>query len=107
MYRGIGQESARIRLHRAEPRSPGLTGKEYISIAFAFYVVHEVSDIAHLMREIFTLLVQGGTFLIVEPKSGVSASEYEKTVDIAASVGFHTVNSPSVFLSRALLLRKD
>jgi ubiquinone/menaquinone biosynthesis C-methylase UbiE len=97
----------RIRLHKAEPRLMGLTGKENISVAFAFYVVHEVPDIAHLMREVFTLLVPGGTFLIVEPKFAVSASEFEKTLSITDSVGFHKISSPSVFLSRAILLGKD
>lgn len=98
---------SRIRLHKAEPHTLALTEPEHITVAFAFYVVHEVPDTAHLMREVFSLLVPGGTFLIVEPKFVVSAAEFEKTLAIAASVGFRRVNAPSVFLSRAVLLRKD
>ncbi|MDD1678196.1 MAG: class I SAM-dependent methyltransferase [Methanomicrobiales archaeon] len=98
---------SRIRLLKAEPQSLGLTEPEHITVAFAFYVVHEVPDIARLMREVFTLLVQGGTFLIVEPKFVVSAAEFEKTILMAISAGFRRVSSPSVFLSRAVLLRKD
>ncbi len=59
------------------------------------------------MQEVFTLLVPRGTFLIVEPKLIVSAAEFEKTFAIAASAGFRRVSTPSVFLSRAVLLRKD
>ena len=98
---------SRIRLHKAEPGSLALTGPENVSVAFAYYVVHEVPDAAHLMLEVYTHLVPGGTFLIVEPKFEVSASEFETTLALAVSAGFRKVNSPSVFLSRAVLLRKD
>ena len=98
---------SRIRLHKAEPDSLGLTGPEQISVAFAYYVIHEIPDQAHLMQEVFPLLVPGGTFLIVEPKFEVSVSEFENTVAAAVSAGFRRVSSPSVFLSRAALLRKD
>jgi len=98
---------SRIRLHKAEPHSLGLKEPECITVALAFYVVHEVPDTAQLMREVFALLVPGGTFLIVEPKFIVSAAEFEKTLAIAASAGFRRVSTPSVFLSRAVLLRKD
>lgn len=98
---------SRIRLHKAKPLSLGLTEPECISVAFACYVIHEVPDRAHLMQEVYTQLVPGGIFLIVEPKFEVSASEFEMTLDLAASAGFHKINPPSVFLSRAVLLRKD
>jgi ubiquinone/menaquinone biosynthesis C-methylase UbiE len=98
---------SRIRLHKAEPKSLGIAEPERINVAFAFYVVHEVPDAARLMREVFTLLVPGGTSLIVEPKFVVSAAEFEKTLAMAASAGFRKVDTPFVFLSRAVLLRKN
>jgi ubiquinone/menaquinone biosynthesis C-methylase UbiE len=97
----------RIRLQKAEPESLGLAGPERITVAFAFYVVHEVPDAARLMREVFTLLAPGGTFIIVEPKFVVSAAEFEQTLAMAASAGFRRAESPSVFMSRAVLFRKD
>lgn len=98
---------SRIRLHKAEPQSLGLAETERINVAFAFYVVHEVPDAARLIREVFALLVPGGTFLIVEPKFIVSAAEFEETLTMAASSGFHRVGAPFVFMSRAVLLRKN
>jgi len=98
---------SRIRLHKAGPQSLGLEEPERFTVAFAFYVVHEVPDAARLMQEVFALLAPSGTFLIVEPKFVVSAAEFEKTLAMAASAGFRRVNSPSVFLSRAVLLKKD
>jgi len=98
---------SRIRLHKAEPQSLGLAEPGSIDIAFAFYVVHEVPDAARLIQEVFTLLAPGGKFLIVEPKFIVSAAEFKTSLAIAASTGFIRVCSPSFFLSRAVLLRKD
>jgi ubiquinone/menaquinone biosynthesis C-methylase UbiE len=98
---------SRIRIHKAEPHSLGLVEPECITVAFAFYVVHEVPDAARLMREVFILLVPGGTFLIIEPKFVVSAAEFKKTLAMAASTGFRIVDLPYVFLSRTALLRKQ
>jgi len=98
---------SRIRLHKAEPQSLGLAEPERINVAFAFYVVHEVPDAARLMQEILALLAPGGTFLIVELKFVVSTAEFEKTLVMAASAGFRTVDTPFVFLSLAVLLRKN
>jgi ubiquinone/menaquinone biosynthesis C-methylase UbiE len=98
---------SRIRLHKAKPQSLGLAEPGRINVALAFYVVHEVPDAARLMQEVFSILVPGGTFLVVEPKFVVSAAEFEKTLAIAASAGFRRVDAPPVFLSRAVLLRKE
>jgi ubiquinone/menaquinone biosynthesis C-methylase UbiE len=97
---------SRIRLHKANPQSLGLSEPGQINVALAFYVVHEVPDAARLMQEVYTLLVSGGRFLIVEPKYVVSAVEFEKTIAIARSAGFRIDSFPSVFLSRSALLKK-
>jgi ubiquinone/menaquinone biosynthesis C-methylase UbiE len=96
----------RIRLHKAVPDSLGLAEAGRINVALAFYVIHEVPDAERLMQEVFSLLVQGGTYLIVEPMFVVSASEFEKTLALAISAGFRRADEPSVFLSRAVLLMK-
>ena len=98
---------SRIRLHKANPQSLGLSESGRINVAFAVYVVHEVPDAAWLMQEVFALLAPGGTFLIVEPMFVVSAAEFEKTIAMATSAGFYRDRSPSVFLSRSALLMKD
>jgi ubiquinone/menaquinone biosynthesis C-methylase UbiE len=101
---GLG---ARIRLHKAEPQSLGLEYPGRIDVAFGFCVVHEVPDPARLMREVFSLLAPGGIFLIAEPKHEVSPGEFEETLAMAASAGFHKIGTPFVLRSHAVLLIKD
>jgi len=98
---------ARIRLHKAEPQSLVLEYPGHIDVALGVYVVHEVPDAARLMQEVFSLLVPGGTFLIAEPKHEVPADEFETTLAMAASAGFHKVGTPFVLRSHTALLRKD
>jgi ubiquinone/menaquinone biosynthesis C-methylase UbiE len=98
---------ARIRFHKAGPQSLVLECPGRIDVAFGFCVVHEVSDPARLMQEVFTLLVPRGTFLIAEPKHEVPADEFEKTLAMAAAAGFHRIGTPFVLRSRTALLRKD
>ncbi len=63
-------------------------------------------DRVRLIQEVHALLVRG-TFLIVESMVIVSAAEFQKTLAMATSAGFRMVSSPSVFLSRTALFRKD
>jgi ubiquinone/menaquinone biosynthesis C-methylase UbiE len=99
--------SSRIRLHKADPDSLGLAETGSINVVFAIYVIHEVPHAARLIQEVFTLLAPGGTFLVAEPMFVVSASEFQKTLEMAASAGFRMVGSPFIFLSRTALFRKD
>jgi len=98
---------ARIRLHKAEPHSLVLEYPESIDVAFGCCVVHEVADAARLMQEVFSLMATGGIFLIAEPKHEISADEFETTLAMAASAGFHKVGTPFVLRSHTALLRKD
>ena len=96
----------RIRLHKAEPLSLALELPGSVDVALGVCVIHEVPDAARLMREVFSLLVPGGTFLIAEPKHEVPAYEFEKTLAMAASAGFYKVGTPFVLWSHTALLRK-
>ena len=98
---------ARIRFHKAEPHSLVLEYPGRIDVAFGCCVVHEVPDAARLMREVFSLLVPGGTFLIAEPKHEVPSDEFEKTLAMAASAGFRMAGIPFVLRSHTALLSKD
>lgn len=97
----------RIQFHRAEQQSLVLEYPGGIDVAFGCCVIHEVPDAARLMKEIFSLLVIGGTFLIVEPKHEVPADEFETTLAMAASAGFRRVGSPFVLWSHSALLIKE
>jgi ubiquinone/menaquinone biosynthesis C-methylase UbiE len=98
---------ARIRLHKAEPQSLVLEYPGRIDVALGVCVVHEVPDAARLMREVFSLLVPGGMYLIAEPKHEVSADEFEKTLAMAVSAGFRKIGTPFVLRSHTALLRKE
>ena len=98
---------SRIRVHKAEPETLGLTEYGQINFALAFYVVHEVPDARKLFEEISNLLAPGGKVLIVEPKFHVSADEFNKSVEIARSVGLSVLENRKIFLSRAVVMQKD
>ena len=98
---------ARIRLHKAEPQSLVLEYPGRIDVALGVCVIHEVPDAARLMREVFSLLVPGGTFLIAEPKHEVPADEFDTTLAMAVSAGFRRVGTPFVLRSWTALFRKD
>jgi len=98
---------ARIRLHKAEPQSLGLEYPGRIDVAFGFCVVHEVPDAARLMREVFSLLAPGGTFLIAEPKHEIPMDEFETTLEMAASAGFRRAGTPFVLRSHTARFRKE
>ncbi|MDP3564929.1 MAG: methyltransferase domain-containing protein [Methanoregula sp.] len=101
---GLG---GRIRLHKAEPQSLALDYPGRIDVAFGFCVVHEVHDPERLMREVFSLLAPGGTFLIAEPKHEIPMDEFETTLEMAASAGFHKIGTPFILRSHTALLIKD
>ncbi|MFA6362712.1 class I SAM-dependent methyltransferase [Methanoregula sp.] len=101
---GLG---ARIRLHKAGPHSLALEYPGRIDVAFGLCVIHEVSDPARLVQEVYSLLAPGGTFLIAEPKHEVSRDEFETDLSMAASAGFRRVGTPFVLRSRTALFRKD
>ena len=98
---------SRIRVHKAEPETLALTEYGQINFALAFYVVHEVPDARKLFEEISNLLAPGGKVLIVEPKFHVSADEFNKSVEIARSVGLSVLENRKIFLSRAVVMQKD
>ena len=99
--------ATRIRFHKTEPQSLALESSARVDVAFGCCVIHEVPEPARLMQEVFTLLVPGGTFLIAEPKHEVPADEFETTLAVAASAGFHRIGTPFVLRSRTALFRKD
>jgi len=99
----------RIRTHRCEPDSIGLSPEPGGSIdaAFAIFVVHEVPDPKRLFREIAALLVPGGMLFISEPPFVVSGREFCDTISRARSAGLVPVETRLFFLNRAAVLRKE
>jgi ubiquinone/menaquinone biosynthesis C-methylase UbiE len=94
----------RIQLLVSTPDRIGVTGP--IDFALAFWMVHEVRQPEPFLREIFTALKPGGKLLIVEPRIHVPGPAFERTVNLAGSLGFVVTGRPRVRLSRAVLLSK-
>ncbi|KUG20441.1 MAG: class I SAM-dependent methyltransferase [Methanomicrobiaceae archaeon] len=97
---------SRIRIHRTSADTLGLTGYGPFDFILAFYVIHELPDAGRCFCEIAPLLRPGGRMLIAEPKSRISAGDFERVVATAAAAGLVPVEMPAVFLSRAALMEK-
>ena len=99
----------RIRTHRCEPDTLGLSPERDGSIdaAFAIFVVHEVPDPGRLFREVAALLVPGGILFISEPPFIVSGREFRATISRAEQAGLRLVEARFFFLNRAAVLMKE
>jgi hypothetical protein len=70
-------------------------------------MVHEVPDQQALLSEVRNLLKPEARFLLVEPKIHVTASDFQKTVNIARTIGLKPGAEPKVRLSRAVLFASN
>jgi len=99
--------SDRIETRTCSANSLGLGDLEgKVDFALAYAVVHEVGDAARFLAEIGDVLVNGGRFLIAEPKGHVSQEALEKTAATARDAGLSIIDRPDVKRSRAVLLEK-
>jgi ubiquinone/menaquinone biosynthesis C-methylase UbiE len=60
----------------------------------AFYMLHEVPDMTHTLKEMKALLNIGGRILAVEPKMHVSKAGFKRLLDRAEEIGLKTVDLP-------------
>jgi ubiquinone/menaquinone biosynthesis C-methylase UbiE len=72
--------------HLSSPDSLGI--KEQVNFILAFWMVHEVPDRKMLLNELFSVLKDNGTFLLVEPPFHVTKANFAKTVNLAVQAGF-------------------
>lgn len=91
-------------MHKSGEHKIGLS--ENVDLVLAFYVVHEVPDQEHLLKEIASLLKPDGQLFIAEPSFHVSKKAFEETIEIARSAGLLIVERPKVFLSKAVVMKK-
>jgi ubiquinone/menaquinone biosynthesis C-methylase UbiE len=92
----------RIRLHQAGADGLGLT--EAADGAVAFWMLHEVPDQARFLAEVRAGLKPGGRLLVAEPRIHVGSAAFERSVEIARSIGLAPIARPAVALSRAVIL---
>ncbi|MCK4539506.1 MAG: class I SAM-dependent methyltransferase [Candidatus Krumholzibacteria bacterium] len=95
---------ARVILHNCEKDRIGVS--EHVDFVLLFYVVHEITDVEALFREIHSILKPHGQVLIVEPPLHVSKKAFEDTIKKASDVGLTIVERPKLSLSKAALLKK-
>ena len=74
--------------------------------ALAFWMVHEVPDVARFLREVAGALKPGGRFLLVEPRGHVTAGAFAATVGMATAAGLRPAATPRVRLSRTTMFEK-
>ena len=98
----------RIRTHRCDPDSLGLSADRdgTIDVAFTIFVIHEVPDAGKLFAEISSLLVPGGLLFLSEPPFIVSGGEFRETIARAEEAGLRLVETSFFFVNRAAVLRK-
>lgn len=94
----------RITLHKCEKNRLGVS--ERVDFVLAFYVVHEIPNQEDFFTEIKSLLRPNGQVLIVEPPLHTSKKEFDETIRKARDIGFVAVESPKIFLSKAVMLRE-
>lgn len=95
-----GLES-RIVTHKSDPDRIGISEK--VDFALAFYMVHEVPNAEAFLREIVSVLRPEGKLLVVEPKFHVSATAFEKTIEVALQAGLSPISEPKILFSRSKL----
>ena len=77
-----------------------------VDFALAFAIIHEVSDKARLLHEIFYSLKREGRILLAEPVLHVKKDSFNESLSIARSVGFEIIAHPKIKRTHAVLLRK-
>jgi ubiquinone/menaquinone biosynthesis C-methylase UbiE len=98
-----GLES-RIGTHKSDPGRIGISEK--VDFALAFYMVHEVPSAEAFLKEVASMLKPKGKLLIVEPKMHVSATAFEKTIEVARQAGLSPISEPKISFSRSKLLSR-
>lgn len=98
---GVGK---RVVIHLCSPDSLGF--KEKVCFILAFWMVHEVPDKKRFMNDLFSVLEDNGTFLLVEPAIHVTRTTFEATVNLAVQTGFTLCERPGIFASHSALLVK-
>ena len=94
----------RIECVHSAPDSIGI--KTPVDFALAFWMFHEVGDMARFLREIHAALKPHGRLLLVEPLVHVPLRRFERSIQTARDCGFRLTKTPRIFFSRAALLEK-
>lgn len=92
----------RITLHQCKNNDIGLSGLK-VDFVLAFYVVHEVPDRKAFLRQVSELLKPNAHFMMIEPKHHVTATQFERILNEANSVGLKQLKTLRLILGRGML----
>lgn len=95
----------RIKLLLSNPGRIGVN--EPIDFCLAFWMLHEVPQRGHFLGEISSRLKPGGSLLLVEPRMHVSGDNFTETINLAKSAGLSVIDRPKIFISYAVLFKKE
>jgi ubiquinone/menaquinone biosynthesis C-methylase UbiE len=96
---------SRIITHKSKPNGIGISDK--VDFVLAFYMIHEVPDTEAFLKDIASLLKPTGKLLVVEPMLHVSASSFERMLNVASLSELKTIKEPKIRFSRSVLLQAD
>ena len=82
----------RIVYHTADTDHIGLN--QAADFILAYYMIHEVPDTTHMLKELKALLNIDGKILAVEPKMHVSKAGFKRMLDRAEEIGLKAVDLP-------------
>jgi ubiquinone/menaquinone biosynthesis C-methylase UbiE len=95
----------RIEVRKAKEEKLGIEDlASQVDFVLAFWVVHELPDLAAFLAQVHQALKPGGRMLISEPKIHVTQSELAETVAQAEHAGFSVEERPSIRASNSALL---
>jgi ubiquinone/menaquinone biosynthesis C-methylase UbiE len=94
-----------IDFRRCAPDDLGLS--DLVDFVLAFWMLHEVRDLAGLLAQVRSVLGPTGRLLVVEPKVHVPAARFATTVAEIEQSGFATASGPPVRISRSLLCTRS
>jgi ubiquinone/menaquinone biosynthesis C-methylase UbiE len=93
-----------IDLHLCSSNSLGVNTE--VDFILAFWMVHEVPDKQRFLTELYSLLKDGGSFLLAEPCLHVTKNNFEETICLAKLAGFIVSRNPRISFSRCVLFSK-
>ena len=84
----------------------GIGIRDKADFVLTFWMMHEVPNQEHLLREIHAVLKEGGSCLLVEPKIHVNAGAFALEVEAAQAAGLIINERPKIALSRSVLFTR-
>ncbi|MBN1343179.1 MAG: class I SAM-dependent methyltransferase [Phycisphaerae bacterium] len=94
----------RVRTHQCSADSIDIS--EPVDFIVAFWMVHEVPDAGHLLRELHACLRSGGKLFAAEPSFHVKKSAFEEMIRAGEGIGLTVHDRPGVRWSLGVVLAK-